>query len=147
MSHLPAAEAHRYLHTVAVGEELLSVAELRVEVVGVDTGRHTDLLDLDDTLIFLGFLFLLRLLETELTIVHDLTHGGIGAGSDLNKIKLVFLGYLQRRRCGHDAELLALTADQAYFFIKDLFVDLMSCVCDCDSPPRKIKTRTHSIRE
>ncbi len=39
----------------------------------------------------------------------------------------------------HDPELLALIADQAHFFVKDLFVDLMNSVCDCEHL-RKMKS-------
>ena len=140
MRHLSAAEAHRNLNTIAVLEELLSVAELRVEIVGVYTGRHTNFLDFDDTLIFLGFLFLLGLLEAELAVVHYLTDGRSRVGGNFDEVELLFIGYLESCLRGHNAELLTLAADQANFFIKDIVVDLMSDVCDCDSPPRKIKS-------
>ena len=131
VGHLSASEADGNLDSVAISQELLGVLQLGVEVIGVDTGRHADLLDLDNALVLLCFLFLFGLLETELTVVHDSADGRIGAGSYLDQIQILFNCYFEGFCCGHDAELLSFTADQAYFLVNDLLVDLMNSVCDC----------------
>ncbi len=96
VGHLTAAEAHSDLDAVAFLEELHRVSHFNVQVVRVDAGGHTDLLDLDDTLILTGFLFLLELVKAELAVVHDLAHGRDGVGRDLYEIKLLFLCHSQR---------------------------------------------------
>ena len=53
-------EADGHLHPVAIGQALLGIAQLYIEVIDVDARRHTDLFDLHHTLIFLGFLFPLK---------------------------------------------------------------------------------------
>ena len=75
VGHLPAAEADSDLAPVALGQEFLGVAQLHIEVVHVNAGRHTDLLNLHHPLIFAGFLLALGLLEPVLAVVHELAHG------------------------------------------------------------------------
>ena len=95
VGHLPAAEAHGDFAPVAVGQEFLRVAELDVEIVDVDAGRHPDLLDLYHALILAGFLLLLALLKAELSVVHELADGGDGLGRDLDKIQALLIRDLQ----------------------------------------------------
>ena len=140
MCHLTAAETHRNLDSVAIGKELLGILELGVKIVGIDAGRHADLLYLDDTLVLLGFLLLLGLLKAELAVVHDAADRGIGARSDLDQIKVLFNCNFESFLSRHDAKLFSLTADQANFLVKNLFVDLMNSVCDCKHL-RKTKNR------
>ena len=75
--------------------------------------------------------FLFGLLEAELAVVHDSADGGIGAGGYLDQIQILFNCYFESFLSGHDAQLLSFTADQAYFLVNDLLVDLMNSVCDC----------------
>ena len=56
MRHFSAAEPNRHLDSVAVLQELQSALDLDIEVVGVNTGRHPNFLDLGHMLILLGFL-------------------------------------------------------------------------------------------
>ena len=84
------------LHAVAVGQELLRVAELDVEIVDVDAGRHADLLDLYHALILAGFLLALGLLEPELAVIHQLAYRGDGVGRDLDQVQPLLLGHAQR---------------------------------------------------
>ena len=135
VSHLAAAEADRDLHPVALGQELLGVAELHIEVVYVDTGRHADFLDLHDVLVFPCLLLPLGLLELVLAVVHELTDGGIRGGRDLHQVQIRVHGALQRLPGGHDAQLLSGVGDQANLLVADLFVDLMTLFADTKAPP------------
>ena len=137
VGHLPAAEAHGDLAPVAVGQEFLRVAELDVEIVDVDAGRHPDLLDLYHALILAGFLLALGLLEPELAVIHQLAYGGDSVGRDLDQIQPLLLGHAQRLLRGHEAKLLAGLRDQTDLFIPDLFIGLMTCVSDGKAPPDK----------
>ena len=130
MSHFPAAEAHGGFHPVPVGEELLGVFELGVEVIGVYAGRHANLLYFNDPLILLCFLLLLGLLKTELAIVHDAADRGGGARSDFDQVKLMLDSDLKSLLRGHNTQLLALRAYKAHFLVNNLLVDLMNSVCD-----------------
>ena len=125
MSHFTAAETNRDLDAVSILQELQSALDLGIEVIGVDIGRHSDFLDLNDVLILLGFLFLLHLLEAELAVVHDLADGRDGVGSDLNQIQLLFLCHTQSGFSRHDTQLGAVRADDAKLFVPDFFIDLV----------------------
>lgn len=125
VGHLTAAEAHSDLDAIAFLEELHRVSHLDVQVVRVDAGRHANLLDLDDALILLGFLFLLELVEAELAVVHDLADRRDGVRRDLHEIKLLFLGHGQRRFGRDDTEHGSVGSDQADFLVADFFVELM----------------------
>ena len=87
MSHFAAAEADGDLHTIALCEELLGVAQLDVEVADVDPGGHTHFLDLHDMLILLRLFLALGLLKFELTVVHELADGRGGVWGDFDQIQ------------------------------------------------------------
>ena len=125
MGHLPAAESDRDLDAVAVGDELLRVFELRIEIPDVDARRHPNLFDLHHVLVFSGLFFPLALLEPELAVVHQLAHGGIGLRRNLDQVQALLIGDLQGLRRRHDAELLALGTDQANLLVSDLLVQFM----------------------
>ena len=78
--HLAPAELEAQLHLVAVVEELLGVAQLRVEVVRGDARRELDLLDLARGRLRVGVLLLL--LVDVLAEVHDPADGtGVALGA------------------------------------------------------------------
>ena len=135
VSHLAAAEADSDLHTIAVGQELLGVAQLGVKVADVDAGGHTNFLDLHDVLVLLGFFLALGLLELELTVVHELADRGDGVGRDLNQIQTGLIGKVLGIGGRHDTELFTGIADQSDFTVADLFVHLISCVRYVEAPP------------
>ena len=137
VGQLPAAEAHGDLQPVPVRQEFLAVLQLRIEVVDADARRHTDLLDLDDPLVLLRLLLPLGLLEAVLPVVHDLADRGIGCGRDLDQVQILFCRDVQRRRRGHDAELSAVAPNEADLLIPDVLIDLMCCVADAETPPKK----------
>ena len=87
MRHFTAAEADADLDPVAVCQELLGSLDLGVQVIGVDAGAHTDLLDLHDPLVLFGILLPLLLVVAEFGIVHDLADRGNGVGRDLQDRK------------------------------------------------------------
>ena len=125
MGHLAATETHGHLHTVAFLEELHRAAHLGIEVIGIDAGRHTDLFDLHDTLVLLGFLFLLELVKTEFTVIQDLANRGNRIGRDLDQVKLLLLGHAERLRRGDNTHHDAVGANEADFLIPDFFIELM----------------------
>ena len=125
MGHFTTTETNRDLDAVAVLQELLGILQLDVEVVGVDAGRHTDFLDLDHTLVFLGFLFLLQLLEAELAIIHDLADRGDCIGSNLDQVQILFICHSLCIGRRHDAQLGTVVANNPNFLISDLLIELM----------------------
>jgi len=133
VGHLTAAETNGNLHAVAVGNELLSVLQLGVEVAHVDTGRHPDLLDLHHVLVLSGFLLALALLETELSVVHQLAHRGIRLGRDLDQIQTLLISDLQSLSGSHDAQLLALGADQSHLFVANVLIQFMHLLANGES--------------
>ena len=139
VGHLPPAEPDGDLAPVALAQELLGVAQLHIEVVDIDAGRHANLLDLHYPLILAGFLLALGLFEPVFAVVHKLTHRGYGVGGDLDQIQIALLCQAQGLLRGHDAQLFAGLRDQPDLFVANLFIGLMTCVSDGKAPPDKIK--------
>ena len=137
VSHLSAAETNGDLAAVTVGQELLCIALLDVEVVHVNAGRHTDFLDLHHTLVLTGFLLALGLLEAELAVVHDLADGGNGVGGNLDQVQVLLLSDTLSFHSGHDAQLFTGLRDQTNLLVPDFFIDLMSISSDGKAPPNK----------
>lgn len=141
VSHLTAAETDGDLDSVAGGEEFICVAEFCVQITYVNAGGHTDLFDLDDVLILLGFLFPLGLLEAVLAVVHHLADRRGRFGGNFDQVKTCLCGNGQSVARGHDPELLTIGGNQADLFIPDILIDLMRHVANTETPPtKKIKT-------
>ena len=125
MRHFSAAEPNRHLDSIAVLQELLRALDLDIEVVGVDTGRHPDFLDLSHMLILLGFFFLFGLFKAELTVVHDLAHRRGGIGRDLYQVQPLIISSCKRIPGGHDTKLFTCGVDHADFLVSDILIELM----------------------
>ena len=121
----PAAETDGDLDAIAVGDELLRVFELCVEITNVDARGHPDLLDLHHMLVLSGLFFPLALLKPKLSVVHQLAHRRSGLGRDLDQVQPLFVSNPQRLRGGHDAQLLPLGTDQADLPVIDGFIQFM----------------------
>ncbi len=110
--HLTPAELEAHLHLVAMVEKLLGVAQLRLEVVLLDTRGELDLLDLAGRGLRVGGLLLL--LVHVLAEVHDAAHRRRGVGSHLHEVQPV----LQREIDGlggiDDPQLFSLGGDQPH---------------------------------
>jgi len=125
MRHLTTAETDSDFDTVAFLQELLGILQFDVEIVGVDAGRHAYFLDLDHTLVLLGFLFLLQLFEAELAIIHDLADRGNRVGCDLNQIQILFICHSLCIGRRHDTQLGTVSANNPNFLIPDFLIELM----------------------
>ena len=125
MRHFTPAEAHSDFYAVSVLQEFHRVAHFGIQVVRINAGRHTDLLDFNDMLVFLSFLFLFELVEAEFTVVHDLANRRDCIGRDFHKIKFLLLCHSQRFFGCNNANHDAVSADQSDLFITDFFVELM----------------------
>ena len=128
MGHLAATETNGDLDAVAVGDELLRVPELRVEIADVDARRHADFLDLHNVLILLGLLLPLALLELELAVVHQLAHGGHGLRRDLHQVQSLLISDPQGLGGRHDAQLGAVITDQADLLVANVLIQFMHCL-------------------
>ena len=125
MGHFPSAETNADLHPVSVCQELLGCFNLGIEIVGVNAGAHTDLLDFHDPLVLLGFLLPLLLIETELGIVHDLAHRRYSVGRDLHQIHPLLLRHGVGLGCGNNPQLGAVCTNEPDLFVPDFLVELM----------------------
>ena len=123
VGHLTSAETKRYLHAVALGEELSRSIDLGLEIVGIDVRGHTDLLDLHCVLLLLGVFLFSGLLVLVLAVIDDLAHRGLCAGRDLDQVELSFFGQFSGFRRGHDAQHLAVSADHSNFSVTNLFIN------------------------
>ena len=103
------------------------VALLGLVVMGVDLRAELLLLDHRELLVAAGLPGLLRALVLELAVVHELADRGAGGGSDLDEVELGLLRQPQGVLDAHDADLLAVRADQADLGHADAVVDARFC--------------------
>ena len=136
VGHFTAAEADGDLDPVTLQEEFLGVSQLHIEVAGVDTGGHTDLLDLHHMLVLFGLLVPFGLLKFEFSVIHELANGRDGVGGNLDQVHTRVIGVALGLRGGHDAELRAVRADQADLAVTDLLIDLMRRAGYLKAPPQ-----------
>ena len=113
--HLAATEAQSDLHLVAAFEELEDVAHFHIVIIGVRVRAELDLFDLDDLLLLAGFALTLLLFVFELAKIHDLAHGRIGVGRDLDQVEPGFFGHFHGARRCHNADVFTVRTDQADF--------------------------------
>ena len=137
VGHLTTAEADGDLTAVAVGQELLCIAQLDIEVIHVNAGGHPDFLDLHHTLVLAGLFLSLGLLEAELAVIHDLADRGNGIRRDLDQVQALLLCDAQSFQSGHNAQLFTGLRDQSNLLVADFFIDLMSISSDGKAPPNK----------
>ena len=117
MSHFSASETDRSLDLVSACQELLSAFNSDFEIMNVDLSGKANFLNVDNLLVAAGFLFLLCLLEAELSVVHNAANGGLSHRCDLDQIKSAFFGLV---KCGLNvdyAQLSAVAVDKTNFFV------------------------------
>ena len=123
VGHLTAAEPQRDLYLVPIVEELEHVTHLDVIVIGIGVRAELDLFDLDDLLLLARFGFTLLRLILEFAKVHDLAHGRVGIGRNLDQIKSGINSHFHGAIRCHDADVFPIRTDQADFVGADVFVD------------------------
>ena len=77
---------------------------LEVVIVIVGVGAEFQLLNLDDVLLFLGFVLLFLLLVLPLAKVHGFSDGRLGGGRDQYQVEPHILGFSNGRRSWHDLD-------------------------------------------
>src|SRR6185503_5187274 len=100
-------------------------------VVPVDLRAELHFLDDDVRGLALRFLAALVLLVLVLAVVHDLGHGRIGLGGDLNEVEPLLPGDLQRFGQRLHAVLRTVGADQSDLTSADAIVDAGLVCGDC----------------
>src|SRR6266702_190366 len=121
--HLPSAEHDRHLDLVALLEEPLDVALLRLVVVVVDLGPHLHFLQGHQALLAPGLLGLDGLLVLVLRVVHQLGDRWPRQGRDLDQIEIGATCDPQSGLRVHDPELLAVRTDHPELRRPDTVVD------------------------
>src|SRR6266536_1855816 len=121
--HLSAAEHDRHLDLVALLEEPLDVALLRLVVVVVDLGPHLHFLEGHQALLAPGLLGLDGLLVLVLRVVHQFGDRRPRQGRDLDQIEIGAARDPQSGLRVHDPELLAGRTDHPELRRPDTVVD------------------------
>jgi hypothetical protein len=91
--------------------------------VVVDHRAHLDLLDLDDLLMLAGLGGLFLLFVFVLPVVHQLDHGRLGLGRDLDQVETLFLADGERIVDADLAVFVAVVPDEQDSLGGDVFVD------------------------
>ena len=113
----------RDLDLVAFVEEALHRPHLHVVIVIVDGRAHLDLLDLDDLLLLAGFGGFFLLFVFVFAIVHQLDHGGLGIGRNLDQVEAFFFRQGAAFVDADFAVFVPVIADQKDGAGRDFFVD------------------------
>ena len=113
VGHLATPELQRDLDLVALGEEVLHVAHLGVEIALADLRTELHFLDRDVDGLLPRFLGLLALLVAELAVVHDPAHRWVRHRRHLDEVEVLLAGQGEGIGQGLDAELAAVGADEA----------------------------------
>jgi hypothetical protein len=101
------------------------ITHLETSMMVIRLGAQPDLFDFNDLLRLFRFAFFLGQLVKKLAIVHDLAHGGLGRGRDLDQVKFAFAGQPDSVLNRNDAYVLTIRADQPDFLDTDAFIDAM----------------------
>ena len=123
MSHLSTLETNYCLYLVSFSEEPFSLIYSGIEVVLLNAAGELNLLDLNDNLLLLCFLFSLVTLETELSVIDCAAYRGSRIRNYKNEIYTVVV---RKGSCIvdlHNAYLLIRGADNSYLGSLDLFID------------------------
>jgi hypothetical protein len=123
VGHFAATEAQGDFDLVALIEELQHRAHFHIIIVDISARTELDFLDLDDVLLFARFGFAFLGLVFILAEVHDFAHGRLGIGRDFDQIQPGLFGHLHGTRRRHDADILAVRADQADLWRPDAIID------------------------
>jgi len=125
MRHFTTTKAHSDLNPVALTQELHCVLELDIEVIGVDAGRHTNLLYLDNMLIFPGFFFFFKLIKAKFAVIHNFADRRHSGWRNFYEVKTLFFCQLQCRVGGHDSKHGSVISNDSDFLITDVGIDLV----------------------
>lgn len=104
MAHLGPAKLDAHANSITLGQKLLNLARLHVDIMLVCTGTHTDLFQRNRLLIFTGLVLSLRLLVLITAIVHQFTDRRYSIGRDLNHIKIPITSDIKGTHWGHDSD-------------------------------------------
>ena len=147
MAHLTSAEAQYDLNLIAFTEETHRVLDLGLEVVGLDTAGKLYLLDLDNVLLLLCFLFSLFLLVAVASVVSDTTYGRLGVGGNEDKVKTLIVCGAKGVVGRHNTDLLTVGSDNSYFFsLNGLVYEQFFCSYNSSPPKNKNNTEESPCR-
>ena len=123
VAHFASLELHHHAHLVSCGQEAVCMLDLGFEIVRVDAAGKLDLLELDDLLLFLCFLFAFFAFEAELAVIHDLTYGRRCLRCHQYKIKSLVICHFQCLGGAHNTERLSVGSDQTNLFGSNLLIE------------------------
>ena len=106
-----------------------------IEIIGIDIQRKTNLLDLNDLLVFFRFLFPLCLLEPIFAVIHNPANVRGGLRRDVYKVKTLFGRNLERLFGRHNAKLAAVGINDADFLLPDVLIDVQVFFANGKAPP------------
>ena len=124
----PAPENAGDLDLVFLGDELQDMSNLGLKVVLACLGSHLDFLELDNGLLLLGLLLLLRFLVLEPAKIHDFADRRRSVGRDFNQVEVEFACRSKGLMQGQYAELIPFRVYYPNLFGSyfSVYVDLVS---------------------
>jgi hypothetical protein len=126
--HFTTAEPQRDLYLVAIVQKLEHVTHFDVIVIGIGVRSELDLFDFDDLLLFARFGFALLGLVFEFAEIHDLAHGRVGIGRNLDQVQSSFFGHFHGAAGCHDPDVFTVGTNKANFVRADIFVNARACI-------------------
>lgn len=115
VGHFASAEAQAGFYLVTLGKKSQNMVSLGDVIMLIHVDAELYFFQDDLLLVLFCRAFLFFLLVKELAIIHDAAHRRHRRGGNLYQIKTLFPGLSGRILRRHDAKLLAIRADHAYF--------------------------------
>ena len=131
----------RNLDLISALQELDCLSGFCIKVMGINGGEHSDLLDINDLLIFSCFLFTLSLFKAIFAVIHDLAYRRNSLRRNFYQIQILFCRKLLSVPCGHKTELTSVGTDYSDFLVTDFFIDLklLAILVSYGEHPQNIK--------
>jgi hypothetical protein len=124
VGHFASAEAQAGLDLVAFPKKPQNMVSFSDVIVLIHIDAELYFFQDDLFLVLFCRPFLLFLLIKELAVIHNPANRGLCSGGDLYQIKSLFPGLSRRILRRHDAKLLAIRANHAYFTCADPLIHL-----------------------
>ena len=122
MRHLSATEAQGHLDLITFTKKFVHGPHFHIIIMMINIGAHLDLFDLNDFLLFAGFVSLFLRLVLELAVVEDFADRGLCLWRNLHQIQAGVVRAVQGIINADDADILSRFVNEADGINFDPFV-------------------------
>ena len=145
MRHFAATEAKRYLHFVALSDELAELAHFDLKVMFVGLRTQFDLFDLNLLLLALRLMQTFCFLKLEFAVIHDSANRRLRCRRDFHQVQVSIFGHCHCFTQRNNARLLTVFIYQPNLASGDLAIDSGIFIGYVTTPTLVILMRAWSV--